>query len=100
MAGPVATEWKRPNLIATLCVASAFVPGAIAVVYILFGLDISHVLFNPITLAAFFWLGMTYLHYRQTRTRSAAWIFALFPVAFAEPFLLLCLWISVKYSTK
>ena len=91
---------NRPNPFALLCVALAFVPGAIAVVYIHFDLDSSHVLFNPITLAASFWLGMTYLNYRYTRTRSAAWIFVLFPVAFAEPILFFCLWISVKYFTK
>jgi hypothetical protein len=91
---------NRPNPFATLCVALAFVPGAISVVYIHFDLGSSHVLLNPITLAAFFWLGMTYLHFRHAKTRSAAWIFALFPVAFAEPILFLCLWISVKYSTK
>jgi len=91
---------NRPNSVATLCVALAFVPGTIAVVYIHFDLGTSRVLFNPITLAALFWLIVTSLHYRHTRTRSAAWIFALFPIAFTEPFLLLCLWISVKYFSK
>ena len=91
---------KRPNPVATLCVALAFVPGIIAVVYIHFDIDTSRVFFNPITLSALFWLIVTSLHYRHTRTRSAAWIFALFPVAFVEPFLLLSLWISVKYFSK
>jgi hypothetical protein len=57
-------------------------------------------LINPINFAAFLWVGMTYLHYRHTKTKGAAWIFALLPVAFAEPFLLLSLYISVKYFPK
>ena len=92
----------KPSLIAALCVAFAFVPLLITAYYIHADLELSgwSMLFNPINFAAFLWVGITYLHYRHAKTKSAAWIFALFPVAFAEPVLLLCLWISVKNFTK
>ena len=87
-----------------LCVATAFLPLAITVFGIyadtVWGIhadDISSgwgVFLNPINLAAYFWLGITCVYYRRTRTRSAAWLFALFPIAFAEPALMLSLWIS------
>jgi hypothetical protein len=47
-----------------------------------------------IDLPAFLWLGMTLLHYRHSRTKGTAWLFALFPVAFLEPALGAVLWIS------
>lgn len=78
----------------------AFLPCALTVVYIHFDIGSSHVLFNPIDLAAFLWLGMTCFHYRNTRTKGAAWLFAMFPVAFVEPVLLACLWISETYFRK
>ena len=52
-------------------------------------------LFNFVNLTAFLWLGLTVFHDRRTRTKNAAWLFALFPIAFAEPVLLICLWFSV-----
>jgi hypothetical protein len=90
----------RPKITPALCVALAFLPGAITVVYICLDIDASHFLLNPIDLAAFVWLGATYLHYRNTRTTGAAWLFALFPVAFVEPALLVSLWISGTYFQK
>ncbi len=92
----------KPNLIAALCVAFAFVPLVITAFYIHADIKLAgwSVLFNPINFAAFLWVGMTYLHYRHTKTKGAAWIFALFPVAFAESLVLLWLWISVEYFTK
>src|ERR1700722_18088592 len=78
----------------------SFLPCAITVAYVHFDVGSSHVLFNPITLAAFVWLVMTYVHYRNTRTRRAAWLFALFPVAFVEPALLAYLWFSATFPRK
>jgi hypothetical protein len=90
------------KLNASLCVASAFLPLLIAALYIHADIELTEwrMLFNPINLTAFLWLGLTVLHYRHTRTKSAAWLFALFPIAFAEPVLLLCLWVSVRFSSK
>ena len=89
-----------------LCVATAFLPLAITVLGIyadsVWGIhadDISSgwgIFLNPVNLAAYFWLGITCGYYRRTRTRSAAWLFALFLIAFAEPALMLSLWISSK----
>jgi len=56
--------------------------------------------FNLINLTALFWLGFTVFHYRRTRTKNATWLFALFPIAFAEPVLLFCLWFSTRFSSK
>ena len=87
-----------------ICVATAFLPLAVTAfgIYVdtVWGIhadDISTLwgmFLNPINLAAYFWLGITCVYYWRTRTRSAAWLFALFPIAFAEPALLLSLWIS------
>ena len=90
------------NFRAGLCVASAFVPLLITAWDIHADVALSQwqVFFNSINLTAFLWLGLTISHYRRTRTRSAAWLFALFPIAFTEPVLLLCLWISVRFSSK
>jgi hypothetical protein len=90
------------SAITVVCVVSAFLPLSIAAWYVhadyaLSGLGI---FLNPINLAAFLWLGVTCFHYQRTKTKGAAWIFALFPIAFGVPVLDLCLWISVKYFTK
>jgi hypothetical protein len=83
-------------------VASAFVPLLITAWDIHEDVELSgwQMLFNLINLTAFLWLGLTIFHYRRTRTRGAAWLFALFPIAFVEPVLLLCLEISVRFSSK
>lgn len=85
-----------------LCVASAFFPLLIAAWDIHRDVAYSEwqMLFNLVNLAAFLWLGLTVFHYRRTRTRNAAWLFALFPIAFAEPVLLFCLWYSLRFSPK
>ena len=90
------------KLSAGLCVTSAFVPLLIAAWDIHRDVAFSEwqMLFNLINLTALLWLLLTVLHYRRTRTKDAAWLFALFPVAFAEPLLLLCLWFSVRFSSK
>jgi len=90
------------NLRAGLCVALAFVPILITAwdIHGDVAYSESRMLFNLINLTAFIWLGFTVFHYRRTRTRNAAWLFALFPIAFAEPVLLLCLWFSVRFSSK
>ena len=82
---------------AGLCIASAFVPLLIAAWDIHRDVAYSNcqMLFNFVNLTAFLWLGLTVFLYRRTRTKSAAWLFALFPIAFAEPVLLICLWFSV-----
>lgn len=85
-----------------LCVASAFFPLLIAAWDIHRDVAYSEwqMLFNLVNLTAFLWLGLTVFHYRRTRTRNAAWLFALFPIAFAEPVLLFCLWYSLRFSPK
>ena len=87
---------------AGLCVASAFVP------LLIMAWDIHRdaaysewqMLFNLVNLTALLWLGLTVFPYLRTRTRNAAWLFALFPIAFVEPVLLFCLWFSVRFSPK
>jgi hypothetical protein len=83
-------------------VASAFLPLLITAWYIHADIELTEwgMLFNSINLTAFLWLGLTIFYYRRTRTKDAAWLFALFPIAFAEPVLLLCLWASVRFSAK
>jgi len=93
---------SKPSAIAVVCVVSAFLPLAITALYIHADIELSGwvMLFNPINMAAFLWLGFASFYYRRTRTKGAVWILALLPIAFAEPVLLLCLWISVKFFTK
>jgi hypothetical protein len=90
------------KLRASFCIALAFVPLLITAWDIHRDVAYSQrqMLFNLINLTAFLWLGLTVFHYPRTRTRSAAWLFALFPVVFAEPILLFCLWFSVRFSPK
>jgi len=90
---------------AGICVALAFLPLAITVrgIYAESAIDVSTgwgVLFNPITLAALFWLGATSAYYWRTRSKKAAWIFALFPIAFAEPVIIFCVWAWAQHSSK
>jgi hypothetical protein len=93
---------SNTKLNASLCAASAFLPLLITAWYIFADIELTEwrMLFNLINLTAFLWLGLTVLHYRHNKTKSAAWLFALFPIAFAEPVLLLCLWVSVRFSSK
>jgi len=93
--------WK-PTLSEGLCVASAFVPLLITAWGIHMDVELSErqMLFNSINLTAFIWLGLTIFHYRRTRTKNDTWLFALFPIAFAEPVLLFCLWFSVRFYSK
>ena len=90
------------NLRAGLCVALAFVPILITAWDLHRDVAYSEwrMLFNLINLTAFIWLGFTVFHYRRTRTTNAAWLFALFPIAFGEPLLLLFLWFSIRFSSK
>jgi hypothetical protein len=80
----------------------AFVPCAITAIYIKAGVEIPswQAFVNPIDLSALLWLGVTYILYRRTRTKRAAWLFALFPIAFVEPVLLASLWFSSAYPHK
>jgi hypothetical protein len=93
---------SNTKLNASLCAASAFLPLLITAWYNFADIELTEwrMLFNLINLTAFLWLGLTVLHYRHNQTKSAAWLFALFPIAFAEPVLLLCLWVSVRFSSK
>jgi hypothetical protein len=90
------------KLRAGLCVASAFVPLLITALDI--DADVAYselqMLFNLINVTALLWLGLTIFHYGRTRTKSAAWLFAVFPIAFAEPVLVFCLWFSVRFSSN
>jgi len=92
------TENKQNRMLA-LCVFLAFVPCAIAAIYIKADIEIAswQAFVNPIDLSALLWLGVTFFYYRSTRTKRAAWLFALFPIAFAEPVLLACLWFSSSH---
>jgi hypothetical protein len=42
-------------------------------------------LFNPVILAAYLWLGVTILSWYRLRSRAAIWLFLGFPIAFAAP---------------
>ena len=83
----------------TLCVVLAFVPCIISAIYIQADIAFSSLL-NPVDLSALLWLGMTCLHFWRTRTRSAALLFALFPIAFVEPALLVFLKFSATVPGK
>jgi hypothetical protein len=92
---------NRRRLVAILCVVLAFIPGLISVIYIALDVRVPNwevVLF--VDVPAFLWLGLTFFYYRQTRTRSAAWLFALFPIAFAEPVMLAFLWLSCTHPPR
>jgi hypothetical protein len=41
---------------------------------------------------AFLWLGLTCFYYRHATSKSAAWLFALFPIAFAETMMHAFVW--------
>jgi len=91
----------RQDVMDALCAILAFLPWLVNAIYIHAGIaqDIGWQSFiNPISLSALLWLFVTYFHYRRTRTRRAAWLFAFFPVAFAVPGLLVYLWFSVTHS--
>jgi hypothetical protein len=69
---------------------TAFLP------YPFFSLMVSHnqsFLEVPTVLAAFIWLGVTVYCYRKYRTRSAASLFAMAPVAFARPYFIFGMWL-------
>ncbi len=89
----------KQNWMVALCVFIALVPCAITAIYIKADIEIAswQAFVNPIDLSALLWLGVTYVSYRRTRTKRAAWLFALFPIAFVEPVLLACLWFSSAY---
>jgi len=90
---------SRQRLVAILCVVLAFIPVLIAVLYIALGVGISNwQAFLTIDVPAFLWLGLTCYYYRQAKTKSAAWLFALFPIAFAETAMHAFLWFSSTHS--
>jgi hypothetical protein len=73
----------------------AFIPGLVAVVYIALGVGISNwQAFLTVDAPAFLWLGLTCFYYRHARSKSAAWLFALFPIAFAETIMHAFVWFS------
>ncbi|MGC1675358.1 MAG: hypothetical protein WA739_24065, partial [Candidatus Acidiferrales bacterium] len=85
----------KNSSITKLCVALAFVPGLISVIIIALDIGLPNwVLVLTVDLPAFLWFGITLIHYRRIRTTSAAWLFALLPIAFFEPGLLAYLWFS------
>lgn len=90
------------KLYASFCAASAFFPLLITAWSMPADMELTErgILFNRINLAAYLWLGLTVLHHERTRTKSAAWLFELFPIAFGELVLLFCLWFSVRFSSK
>jgi hypothetical protein len=92
---------NRRSLVALLCVIFAFVPGLIAVVYITLGVGISNwEALLTIDLPAFLWLSLTCFYYWHVRTKSAAWLFALFPIAFAESAMHAFIWFSSTHPPR
>lgn len=90
---------SRQRLVALLCVILAFIPGLIAVTYIAIGVGVSNWQeFLTVDVPAFLWLALTCFYYRQAKTKSAAWLFALFPIAFAETAMHAILWFSSTHS--
>lgn len=92
---------KAEQLMGILCVVLAFVPFGVAAVSIAMDVGLSHLKgLLTIDLPAFLWLGLTCLHYRRTRTKRAAWLFALFPIAFVQTVFHACIWISSMHPAK
>ena len=86
---------NRQRLVAILCVVLAFIPGLISAVYIALGVGVSNwqgIL--TVDAPAFLWLGVTCYYYRHAKSKNAAWLFALFPIAFAETVMHAFLWFS------
>jgi hypothetical protein len=103
------TDWLRKGdipqhrrgVVAMLFVILAFVPVLMAVIFTALDVSIPNseaLLF--IDLPAFLRLGLTCFYYRRTRTKSAAWLFAPFPIAFAQPVMLAFLWFSSAHPPK
>ncbi len=92
---------KGEHLIGLLCVVLAFVPFVVAAIYIALDVGLSHLKgWLIIGLPAFLWLGLTCLHYKRTSTKRAAWLFALFPIAFVQTVFHAYIWISNRYPSK
>jgi hypothetical protein len=91
----------RQDVMDAVCAILAFLPWLVNAIciHLDFAIEMGWQAFvNPISLSALLWLSVTYFHYRRTRTNRSAWLFALFPVAFAAPGLLVYLWISSTHS--
>jgi hypothetical protein len=100
--GPTDAKIKdRQDAMDAVCACLAFLPWLVNAIYIhadiASGPGWQSAFINPISVSALLWLFVTYLHYRRTRTKRAAWLFALFPVAFAAPGLIIYLWFSASY---
>jgi hypothetical protein len=92
---------NRRRLVGIMCVILAFIPGLMNVVLIALDARVPNwEMVLLVDVPAFLWLGLTFFYYRHTRTRSAAWLFALFPIAFAVPVMLVFLWLSSTPSPK
>jgi TRAP-type mannitol/chloroaromatic compound transport system permease small subunit len=92
---------NRQRLVAILCVIFAFVPGLMAVVYITLGVGVSNWQgFLIIGVPGLIWLGLTCYYYRHAKTKSAARLFALFPIAFAETVMYALLWLSSTHPAS
>jgi hypothetical protein len=63
---------SNTKLNASLCAASAFLPLLITAWYIFADIELTEwrILFNPINLTAFLWLGLTVLHYRHNLSQN------------------------------
>jgi hypothetical protein len=91
----------RQDVMDAVCAILAFFPWLVNAICIHADIAIGmgwQAFVNPISLSALLWLSVTYFHYRSTRTNRAAWLFALFPVAFSAPGFFVYLWISSTHS--
>jgi hypothetical protein len=86
---------------AMLSVGLAFLPLVIGVILIEANASlIGGALFNPVSIAAYTWLAITIANYKRSRTKAAAWLFALFPIAFGFPFLFVLFWLWGESGVK
>jgi hypothetical protein len=59
---------------------------------------IGGLLFNPMNLAAYFWLGLTIAYCRRVHSRKSLWLFLGLPIAFALP--VIALFFRIAWETQ
>jgi hypothetical protein len=83
------------------CICCAFLPLLLFWLFLRLDLPLfGGPLFNPMNLAACLWLLVTIVNYRCTRTRTAKWLFVLFPVAFLPTAIGFLFWVWAHGSSN
>ncbi|MGA3210617.1 MAG: RHS repeat domain-containing protein [Terriglobales bacterium] len=89
------------NILVGLSITVAFLPLAVMQAMESLNLDLHQwggALMNPINGSAIAWLIITTACYRRLRTKSAALLFAMFPVAFSASAILTLFWLWAVYG--